>query len=126
LAAHDEMAWVAERVLRHRKRRWSFLPAPIFSEYAWEALLHLFIADAKSERLTGNDLATLVAVPPTLMSRWMKYLGEQKLIDGDSHGEMNVLLTLSAEGLNAIEQCLSELQSLGHEFSIRQNGGERR
>ncbi len=125
MAAHDEMAWIAERVLHHRRQRKTILPPDLFSEHGWEALLHLFIADAKSERRTGDQLAALVGISPRLMTRWVKYLGEQKLIDGDGHGEMEVLLTLSPTGLHTVEEHLSSLQSLGHDFAVRQNGPNR-
>lgn len=119
------MAWIAERVLHHRRQRTTILPPNLFSEHGWEALLHLFIADAKSERRTGDQLAALVGISPRLMTRWVKYLGEQNLIDGDGHGEMEVLLTLSPSGLHTVEQCLSDIQIVGHEYAIRQNGRDR-
>ena len=126
MAEHDEMTWIAEAVLRHRTRRKEDLPEGLFGEHAWEAMLHLFVADSRSQRLDGETLAKLTGCSEGSMSRWIKYLSEQGLLDGDGHGEMKVLLTLSPKGLQAVENRLEDLQALGHDYAIHRNSLDRR
>lgn len=116
-SARDEKVWVAEAILRYRRKREEVLPSTLFAEQPWEALLHLFIADANGERLDGHDLALLTDTTPTLMSRWIKHLGKEGLIDGDGHGEMDTVLVLNHRALDAIEAFLTQMQELGKEFT---------
>lgn len=116
VTAHDEKARLAEAILRNRKRRSVRLPATIFSEHPWDALLHLFVADARSDSIRGDDLADLVGCTSSVMSRWIKHLSSEGLIDGDGHGEMDTVLVLSAKALNAIEAYLADTQDLAREF----------
>ena len=125
MAEYDEMTWIAEAVLRHRTKRKEGLPEGLFGEHAWDAMLHLFVADSRSQRLDGEALAKLVGCSGSTMSRWIKYLGEQGLLDGDGQGEMKTPLTLSPRGLQAIENRLDDLQALGHDYSIHRNALKR-
>jgi len=89
-------------------------------------MLHLFVADSRSERLNGNVLAKLTGCSERVMSHWLKYLREQGLVSGDGQGDMNVLLTLSPKGIQAIENRLNDLQALGHDYVIHRNSLNRR
>lgn len=51
------------------------------------------------------------------MSRWIKHLGQEGLIDGDGHGEMDAVLVLNHQALDAIETFLTQMQELGEEFT---------
>lgn len=127
--AHDEKAWLAEAILRNRKQRAATLPKGIFAEHPWDALLHLFVADARSDSLDGSDLAELVGCPRSVMSRWIKYLREEGLVEGTGHGEISNLLVLSAKALAAIEVYLADTQDMAREFlavrNLRSRDGQR-
>lgn len=121
-SARDEKVWVAEAILRYRSKREEVLPSTLFAEQPWEALLHLFIADANSERLDGHDLARLTSTSPAIMSRWIKHLAQENLIEGDGHGEMDTVLVLNHRALDAIELFLAQMQELGEEFTAVHSG----
>lgn len=129
VAAHDEKAWLAEAILRNRKQRAASLPKGIFAEHPWDALLHLFVADARSDSLNGSDLAEMVGCPKNVMSRWIKYLREEGLVEGAEQGEISNLLVLSAKALAAIEAYLAETQDMAREFlavrDLRGQDGQR-
>lgn len=107
MVGHDRKARLAQAILDNRKHRHDHLPDELFGEFAWSALLHLFVADAASQRLTGHMLAERTACPAPVMQRWLMYLSKQQLVVGDGDGDLSDLLTLSATGLAAIEAYLA-------------------
>lgn len=117
MVEHDKKARLAEAVLRNRVQRRSLFPATIFSEHAWDALLMLFVADAASERLTGRDIAKSLECSESVMSRWIKYLSQERLIVGDGTGDLGDLLNLAPNAINALETYLSRTQEYADQFS---------
>jgi DNA-binding MarR family transcriptional regulator len=122
----DEQARLAEAILVNRRDRQSALPADIFAEFAWEGLLHLFVADARSERLTGQALADRAGCKTAIMGRWIKYLSKEGLILDDGKHGTEVLLTLSPAGLHAMETYLARTQHLAADFSLARRDERRR
>lgn len=107
MVGHDRKARLAQAILDNREQRRDGLPPEMFGEFAWDALLHLFIADAASQRLDGHALVERTSCPPSVMRRWLIFMSEQKLVIGDGDGDLSDLLTLSAEALAAIETYLA-------------------
>lgn len=118
LVGHDEKARLAQAILDNRRDRQHHLPGELFSEYAWDALLHLFIADAASERLTGHSLIERIGCAAPVMVRWLMYLSQQKLVVGDGDGDLSDLLTLAPDALDAIETYLHKTQALAEQVII--------
>jgi hypothetical protein len=116
LIGHDEKARLAQAILDNRRDRQLDLPGDLFSEYAWDALLHLFIADAASERLTGHCLVARIGCAAPVMARWLQYLSQQKLVVGDGDGDLSDLLTLAPKAFDAVEAYLSKTQRLAERF----------
>jgi hypothetical protein len=116
LIGHDEKARLAQAILNNRRDRQNDLPSDLFSEYAWDALLHLFIADAASERLTGHGLVERIGCAAPVMARWLKYLSQQKLVVGDGDSDLSDLLTLAPKALDAVEAYLFRTQKLAEHF----------
>jgi hypothetical protein len=110
LVGHDEKARLAQAIVDNRRDRKHHLPRTLFSEYAWDALLHLFIADAVSQRLTGHRLAERVGCPPRVLARWLLYMTQEGLVVGDGDGDLSDLLTLSPKALDAVEAYLTQTQ----------------
>lgn len=110
MVEHDKTARLAEAVLRNRMQRRSLFPAGIFGEYAWDALLMLFVADAASERLTGRDIASSIGCDEKVLSAWIKYLSQEDLVIGDGAGDLDDLLTLSPRAFHALETYLGGTQ----------------
>lgn len=109
---HDSAASVAAAILEVRHTRRDFLPAEIFSEPAWDLLLELFIADSEGLRLTAADVSQRCDIPPTLLSRWLKYLSKAGFVIGDGHGDLDDQLTLSGKGMESMERAISKARDL--------------
>lgn len=107
MVEYDRKARLAQVILDNRMQRRNDLPHGIFGEFAWDALLHLLIADAASQRLDGHALVERTGCPASVMQRWLIFMSEQKLVIGDGDGDLSDLYTLSAEGLAAIETYLA-------------------
>lgn len=112
LVGHDRKAQIAQAILDSRRDRQQYLPPALFSEFAWDALLHLFVADAASRRLTGRDLVEKIGCAPAILARWLIYLSQLGLVAGDGDGDLSDLLTLSPKALSAIENNLEYVQEL--------------
>lgn len=107
MVEHDRKARLAQAILDNRAQRRDNLPDEMFGEFAWDALLYLFIADAASQRLDGHELVERTSCPAPVMRRWLVFMSEQKLVVGDGDGDLSDLLTLSAKALAAIENYLA-------------------
>jgi DNA-binding IclR family transcriptional regulator len=71
-------------------------------------LLELFIADSEGRRLTGADVSDACDIPPTVLSRWLKYLSKAGFVIGDGDGNLTDQLTLSGKGMESMEQAISK------------------
>lgn len=105
---HDSAASVAEAILNFRHARRDFLPAEIFSEPAWDLLLELFVADSEGLKLTGAEVSQRCNIPPTVLSRWLKYLFNTGFVIADGYGDQKDQLTLSGKGMESMEQTISK------------------
>ncbi|MFC3579512.1 hypothetical protein [Sphingomonas hylomeconis] len=104
----DDFALLAMALLRIRRARARNLPADLFSEPAWDLLLELFVADAQGSRITGGEVSSRNGIHDSVMSKWLRHMTKIGLLIGDGTGNLNDLLTLSAKGLAAMENTLSE------------------
>jgi hypothetical protein len=116
LVRHDEKARLAQAIIDSRRSRQRHLPEAIFGEYAWDALLHLFVADAASQRLTGHSLVERIGCAPRVMTRWLMYLSQAGLVVGDGDGDLSDLLTMAPYALNIVEAYLAEMQELARRY----------
>jgi hypothetical protein len=105
---NDELAGTARKILANRRSRLTTFPSELFSEWAWEALLLLFVADTESRPMTGWMIAHDLACAPPLMARWIKYLASAALITGDGHGHLDDPITLSPSAITMLERYLAE------------------
>lgn len=112
MVEHDRKARLAQAILDNREQRRDNLPPEMFGEFAWDALLHLFIADATSQRLDGHMLAERTSCPPSVMQRWLIFMSKNELVIGDGDGELSDLLTMSATALAAIETYLARTSDM--------------
>lgn len=67
----DELAALARRHLDVRRLRYEEFPALLFDEYAWDMLLHLFVAQAPVE---DEVLGAAVYTTPAVWGRWLTHL----------------------------------------------------
>ncbi len=87
---HTRQALTAERLLRMRALRWDYFRGDIFDEHGWNALLILFIAEARGRSMTGAQVVTECGAPENVGSSWLLHLSAEQLIRED---EGNVMLT---------------------------------
>jgi hypothetical protein len=99
----DRLSEVARTVLAHRRLRATLLPADMFGEWGWDALLELFVADAEGRQLTGQMLADRLGCPPQTMLRWLRYLLAADLIVGGDDLGLPSTLTLSPRAISVLE-----------------------
>ena len=76
----DDLRTLARGVYISRKRRAEHFGPALFSEYAWDMLLVLYIYGDRGERLSVSRLAEFSDAPLTTAIRWLDYLESQRLI----------------------------------------------
>lgn len=106
-----DLVETASRQLARRKLRSTYFPAAMFHEPAWEALLVLFVADARDETLNIKSLASMLDAPLTTSQRWIDYLASINLISRtvDENDRRRVELALTDKGRNALTAYLSAI-----------------
>ncbi|QCB43683.1 hypothetical protein E5673_16795 [Sphingomonas sp. PAMC26645] len=114
---HDEAADLAAFMLAFRRSRTEELPSSLFGEPSWDFLLELFIADARSVRMTGRDISELHRIPAAVASRWLLHLTAEGLIVGDGTGDLDDPLTLSGAAIGKMERLLYKASMLKHRVS---------
>lgn len=63
-------------ILRARRIREGCFPPDLFSDPAWDALLELYLAGARQQRVQASSLCIDAGVPLTTTVRWIKRLVE--------------------------------------------------
>lgn len=116
LVGHDRKAQLAQAILDNRRDRQEHFSPTLFSEFAWDALLHLFVADAASQKLTGHDLVKEIGCAPNVLARWVLHLSQQGLVIGDGDGDLSDVLTLAPKALDALEAHLDYTQVLAKQY----------
>lgn len=103
----DALARAARAILCNRRLRRAHLPDDLFGEWAWDALLTLFVGDAAGRRFTGDLLARELACPAPTMMRWIQHLLTAGLVTCDGRRDLTSPLTLSAQAITALEGYLT-------------------
>lgn len=109
---HDEAAKLARIVLHLRQRRVDHLPAGLFGESAWGMLLAMFIADAEGRRITAHDLFAQVEASSAQGQRWLRVLMDMGLTASEGPCTGQNIVSLTAQGISAIEACMMDAQQL--------------
>jgi len=94
--AHDlKRAYVAETLLLDRDARYAIFPSDIFDEYAWNMLLHLFVAMVCERTMSEANLISLVHTNINIGQRWLYLLAKDGQIENRMAGD-DVMLTQAA------------------------------
>lgn len=64
----------ARNLLAVRAERRQCFPSELFDEYAWDLLLHLFIALAENETVSENNLIARAGCQQRVGRRWLAHL----------------------------------------------------
>lgn len=112
MKASDSAAVLAVAILHLRQDRQDFFTDELFDEQGWNMLLSLFINDARGVAATGHLVADQTGGAAASASRWLQYLTAQGLIQGDGHGNLDDVLTLSPLGISKMEAYLEHVRSV--------------
>lgn len=66
-----------------RALRYGHFPADIFDEYAWDMLLHMYIARLRAQPIYFDNVVNLTSKNTSVGSRWMKHLLSDRLAVAD-------------------------------------------
>lgn len=89
------LANIARKILEDREARYVLFPSEIFDEYAWNMLLHLFVALSQDEILSEKQLIDLVHTTRNIGQRWLYQLAKDGQVDSRLSGD-DVRLTPEA------------------------------
>ncbi|RYF38046.1 MAG: hypothetical protein EOO38_25410, partial [Cytophagaceae bacterium] len=65
-----QRAEIAGKILADREERYALFPSEIFDEYAWNMLLHLFVAMNAGHQSSEGELIRLVHTSINTGQRW--------------------------------------------------------
>ena len=97
----QQNATAALKIIADREMRYQLFPSEIFDEYAWNMLLHLFVAYDRGEKLSEAKLIGLVRASTREGQRWLFQLAKDKQIEVRSAGDYVVLTTEAVERLRS-------------------------
>lgn len=105
---HDRIARARQNIRDRRRRAQLFGPA-MFGEAAWDALLHLYVAQEEA-RLTISRLAELTGAAQSTLLRWLQYLENRQLIERYQHptDARAVIVQLNQKGIDLMDSYFSE------------------
>lgn len=77
----EHRAQIAIKLLADRYARYVLFPGKLFDEYAWNMLLHLFIARQNGEEMSESKLIAQVNVSTREGQRWLYQLAKDGQIE---------------------------------------------
>lgn len=85
MARFDSALDMAKTQVALRALRYGHFPADIFDEYAWDMLLHLYIAGIRQQTMYVDNIVNLTSKNKMVGSRWIKHLVAESMavLDGD-------------------------------------------
>jgi DNA-binding MarR family transcriptional regulator len=110
LEAHggESVVGLARRMYALRRRRDASFAAELFSEPAWDILLHLFVAAAEGRAVSVSSACDGAAAPQTTALRKLRQLEEARLIvrEGDPADARRAYVRLSYLGRRKMRSLL--------------------
>lgn len=99
----------ARNILKMRRERERLLDRRLFGEPSWDMLLELYVAHCDGKPVTVSAIAQASAAPTTTGLRYINLLVEAGLVERTKavQDRRTILVTLTAEGLAAIEKLLA-------------------
>lgn len=80
-------AQAARKILDDREERYVLFPSDIFDEYAWNMLLHLFVAFASNEVVPETSLIKAVHTSRNIGQRWLYQLAKDNQVRDRASGD---------------------------------------
>jgi hypothetical protein len=85
MAHFDSTLDMAKTQVALRALRYGHFPADIFDEYAWDMLLHMYIASLREQPQYVDNVVNLTSKNKHIGDRWIRHLTMEGLasLDGD-------------------------------------------
>ncbi|RYF19061.1 MAG: hypothetical protein EOO77_10620 [Oxalobacteraceae bacterium] len=107
MANDQHRAEIAGKLLADREERYALFPNEIFDEYAWNMLLHLFVAMNTANILSELELIRLVHTSTNIGQRWLYQLAKDGQVEPRRAGDD---VTLTTEAKIKLRQYLDTVQ----------------
>ena len=98
-----------EAAIQDRALRWTFVPAQLLTDSAWDMLLELLHAEITERRVSEWILCKAAGVPAGVGQRWIDALVERGLCTRGADGGHSDRLELSMRGSEAMRGYFTEL-----------------
>lgn len=82
-----------------RALRYGHFPADIFDEYAWDMMLHLYIAALRHQPMYIDNVVNLISKNKFVGDRWIKHLIAENMVT--SEGELVALTDVAMQRMNS-------------------------
>ena len=99
MAHFDSALDMAKTQVALRALRYGHFPADIFDEYAWDMMLHMYIASLRKQLMYVDNIVNLTSKNTAIGSRWIKHLSAENMINMDGD-----LISLSEEALDRMNE----------------------
>lgn len=83
MAAFNDNLDLAKTQVALRALRYGHFPADIFDEYAWDMMLHMYIAGLRHQVMYIDNIVNLTSKSKSIGDRWMKHLQHEGLAEAD-------------------------------------------
>lgn len=100
---------VVEAAIRERALRWTFVPAELLTDSAWDMLLELIHAEITTRRITSSILCKSAGVPASVGRRWIDHLIAKDLCTRSIDAGDSDTVELTMRGSEAMRGYFSEL-----------------
>jgi DNA-binding transcriptional ArsR family regulator len=102
-----------DAIIQARAVRDHHFGSGLFSDPAWEILLHLFVARLEGSSVTVSDLGAGIGLASTTASPWMNILLDRNLIRRrpDKADGRKVYVELTDNAAERLEACLRDFRS---------------
>lgn len=105
----------ARQILTGRKQRERFFDPVLFSNPAWDLMLHLYVATAEDGGMSVPDYCASSSTPKGVLLRWLDYFQQEEMVEtaDDPERADQTLIRLSDTTHMAVSAYLASLIALG-------------
>ncbi|WP_125994297.1 hypothetical protein [Sphingomonas sp. S-NIH.Pt15_0812] len=83
MAAFNDTLDLAKTQVALRALRYGHFPADIFDEYAWDMMLHMYIAGLRCQIMYIDNIVNLTSKNKSIGDRWIKHLTNEGMAETD-------------------------------------------
>jgi len=112
---HADLSQFARQILAGRKQREHFFDPALFSNPAWDLVLHLYVATAEDGGMSVSDYCASSSTHKGVVLRWLDYFQQEEMVVEaiDPERTDQVLIRLSDTTHMAVSAYLASLIALG-------------